>query len=139
MSAISKSAKRKKSSRATKKKSDEPNIKNWLTHKLRRISYQWGPRKIALAKSRIARGKYKCASCGGEDFGPKDIQLDHIKPVIDPHFGFTDWNSYIERLFCSENGFQTLCVSCHKYKTFQEDEVRKMVKSEKQPKIEEDI
>lgn len=88
----------------------------------------WPPRKQAITKSRIERGKYRCALCKGEGFGPKEIQLDHVVPVIDEIDGFVDFNTYIERLFCAEEGFQTLCLSCHNTKTFYENEIRKQVK-----------
>jgi 5-methylcytosine-specific restriction endonuclease McrA len=116
----------------------KPILKHFLTNKLRRISYQWPPRKAAIVAARVSRGKYKCASCEGENFGPKDIQLDHIIPVVDEEIGWTDWNTYIERLFCDEENFQCLCRPCHAAKTFFEQEIRKQVKREKNNK-EEDI
>lgn len=112
-------------------------IKNWLVQKLRRLSYQWPPRKAAIKKGRVSRGKYKCSICEGI-FGPKQIQLDHILPVIDEEMGFVDFNTYIERLFCEEDNFQILCKPCHAAKTFFEQEIRKQVKQEVK-KEEEDI
>lgn len=38
---------------------------------------------------------------------------DHKTPVVDPNVGFVDWNTFIERLFCEEEGFQILCWECH--------------------------
>lgn len=108
------------------------NLRHWLQQKLRRISYQWPNRKDAIVKSRMSRGRYKCASCEGE-FGRQEIQLDHIVPVIDPHVGFVDWNTYIDRLFSAVSNFQTLCKPCHNAKTFRETEVRKQVKSRQDP------
>lgn len=119
---------------ATKK---HPILRHWLTNKLRRLSYQWPPRKQAIKNARIARGQYKCATCEGT-FGPKEIQLDHIQPVVDEEIGFIDFNTYIERLFCVEDNFQVLCKPCHAAKTFFEQEIRKQVKHEKR-KDEEDI
>jgi 5-methylcytosine-specific restriction endonuclease McrA len=125
---------------ATKKSEGKGNpiMRHWLTNKLRRLSYQWPPRKQAIKNARIARGKYRCNSCLGENFGPKDIQLDHIIPVVDEEIGFVDWNTYIERLFCSVDNFQVLCKPCHGAKTFFEQEIRKQVKHEKK-KDEDDI
>jgi 5-methylcytosine-specific restriction endonuclease McrA len=96
-------------------------------HKLRRISYSWPARQAAYKKARVERGIYECASCQHK-FGPKEIQLDHINPVIDPHDGFNDWNDYINRLFVNEDGWQVLCRSCHSYKTHQENLVRYVAK-----------
>ncbi len=106
-----------------------PILRHWLTNKLRRLSYQWAPRKEAIKKARVSRGQYKCSSCEGL-FGPKHIQLDHTIPVIDPHEGFINWDDYIARLFCSTEGFSVMCIECHKIKTFRENSVRSMVKKE---------
>lgn len=92
----------------------------WLIHELRRLHSKWGPRKITYVAARVERGKYKCAHCGGI-FGPKFIDLDHIKPVISVQDGFIDWNTYIDRLFVSKDGYQVLCKTCHKQKTHVEE------------------
>jgi hypothetical protein len=57
--------------------------------------------------------------------------VDHIQPVVDEEIGFADFNTYIDRLFCSVDGFQVLCKQCHSAKTFFEQEIRKDVKREK--------
>jgi len=107
-----------------------PNLRHFLTNKIRRISYQWPPRKEAIKKARIERGRYRCNICEGT-FGPKEIQLDHVEPVVGEEDGFIDWNIYLERLFCSEEGFQVLCKPCHEAKTFLENQIRVQVKHEK--------
>lgn len=106
-----------------------PNLRHFLTNKLRRISYQWPPRKTAIKRARIERGKYKCNICENI-FGPKEIQLDHIEPVVGYEDGFIDWNNYLERLFCAEEGFQVLCKPCHEAKTFLENQIRAQVKND---------
>jgi 5-methylcytosine-specific restriction endonuclease McrA len=111
-------------------KGNKPVMRHWLTNKLRRLSYQWPPRKEAISRARLERGIYLCNSCQGK-FGPKEIQLDHIYPVVDEEIGFVDWNTYIDRLFCHVDGFQVLCKTCHGAKTFLEQEIRKQVKQEK--------
>jgi hypothetical protein len=63
-------------------------------------------------------------------FGPKEVALDHIEPVIDPKVGFTTWDSYIERLFCEADSFQVLCHADHDQKTQIEDAMRMHYKSE---------
>ena len=118
-------------SKKRKRKAKKFNLQHWLIQKIRRISYQYPPRKDAIKKARVSRGKYKCALCLGEEFGPKDIQLDHIEPVINPHEGFQDWNTYIDRLFVDIDGWQVCCKECHKIKTFQENAVRTIVRHEK--------
>jgi len=64
---------------------------------------------------------YRCNGCAKE-FTSKDVQVDHIKPIIDPLVGFTTWDDYINRLFCEKENLQVLCVDCHKIKTAQERE-----------------
>lgn len=110
--------------------SKKPNLRHFLTNKLRRISYQWAPRKQAIVNARLERGVYKCATCEG-NFGRTEIQLDHINPVIDEQVGFVDWDTYIDRLFCDVDNFQVLCKPCHETKTFFEQEIRKQVRKDK--------
>lgn len=98
-------------------------LKYWLVQKLRRISYQWPERKAAIRKARVSRGKYLCAHCNGL-FGPKEINADHKDPVIDPEVGFVDWNTYIARLFCSEDNIQIICKIDHHAKSAEENERR---------------
>lgn len=117
---------------------EEKFLKDWLVQKLRRISYQWPYRKAALRKSRVARGKYKCTSCEFEHFGPKQIVLDHIDPVVDVEAGWVDWNNYIFRLFCAEEGWQVLCKQCHQAKSYLENQIRKEVAEEKKLNKKED-
>lgn len=62
---------------------------------------------------------YRCNVCKKE-FPSKEIQVDHIKPVVDPKVGFKDWNTYIKRMFCSEKNLQAVCKPCHKEKTKKE-------------------
>lgn len=114
------------------RKSQKPNLRHWLTNKVRRLSYQWPPRKAAIKSARVERGRYRCNICENL-FGPKEIQLDHIQPVINEEDGFIDWNIYLERLFCSEEGFQVLCRPCHEAKTFLENQIRVQVKQDNTP------
>lgn len=100
---------------------------------LRRLSYRTPMRAKAMTAARIKRGKYKCANCGGT-FGRKQIAVDHTEPVV-ATTGFKDWNTYIERLFCSEDGLQILCNngknSCHKLKSKAENAERRKHAKEK--------
>jgi 5-methylcytosine-specific restriction endonuclease McrA len=96
---------------------------------LRRGSFHWKARNEAFKMARVERGKYKCAMCG-ELFGPKEVNMDHIHPVVDPRTGFTTWDEYIERLYPYEEGWQCLCSSCHDGKTRIEDSLREHYKTE---------
>ena len=66
---------------------------------------------------------YLCALCEGE-FPAKEIQIDHIVPVIGSE-GFTTWDDYINRLFCSKDNLQAVCTECHKIKSYNEGQERK--------------
>lgn len=88
----------------------------------------FGARTRVKRDARISRGKYRCNHCEAV-FGPKEIDVDHIDPVVDPQTGFVDWNTYIERLFVEEEGLQVLCKECHTTKTVEENRVRRDKKS----------
>lgn len=107
--------------------------KAFVISTLRRASYRWFPRSGALALSRIARGLYICNICQLV-FEKKHTALDHKDPVVDPVKGFTNWDDYINRLYCSETGFQVLCLECHKTKTAKEKEIRNLNKPKKKKK-----
>lgn len=94
---------------------------------LRRFSYRYPVRKQVLKDARVARGKYVCVQCGPSILhGPRDIQVDHVVPVIDPATGFVDWNTYIDRLFPKAEHLQVLCKAHHKEKTAEENSRRRM-------------
>lgn len=106
----------------------EINLRTWLVPRLRRLSYQWPPRNQAKALARVSRGQYKCAICNNI-FGPKEVQLDHINPIIDVKEGFQDFGIYVTSLFCKVDSYQVLCVKCHSEKTDRENEERKKNKA----------
>ena len=80
-------------------------------------------KKVNVKTGRLAQ-HYRCAKCK-EEFTSKDVEVDHIKPVIDPKKGFVSWDKYIESLFCEKKNLQVLCKTCHKEKTNKEKEVAK--------------
>jgi hypothetical protein len=105
----------------------EARYKTFVVSALRAAFRRWPPKfkllKSAATERRInpKTGKlamhYKCAQCGGE-FPLKEVQVDHIKPVVDPTKGFVDWDTFIERLYCEKRGLQVLCKNvCHKEKS----------------------
>lgn len=72
--------------------------------------------KVNIKTGRIAK-HYRCAICLGE-FPAKDVQVDHIVPIIDPSTGMTTWDSVIDNMFCEADNLQVLCTDpCHKEKT----------------------
>jgi hypothetical protein len=112
-------------------------LKAFLVPKLRSASYKWVERGIAIKASRVDRGKYKCACCG-EIVGPKDFVVDHIQPVIPIETGFTNWDDYINRMFCDASNFQIICRQCDSSKTLIEREMRKSYRKLRKEQGEED-
>ena len=121
-----------KSARVVAKKSKgKQTLSTFIKGLLRRGSFHWRARTEAMTAARVERGKYKCASCQ-DLFGPKDVALDHIQPVVDPKLGFTTWDDYIARLFCAAEGFQVICTQCHSNKTLLEDAMREHYKTQRE-------
>lgn len=104
----------------------EGRFNSFIKSTLRSGSQRWPPKYKALADAKrgkrinLASGRlaehYACAGCKNE-FPAKEIQVDHIYPVIDPSIGFTTWDDVIKRMFCEIENFQILCRECHKEKT----------------------
>ena len=122
-----------------KKARGKQNLNTFVKGLLRRGTFHWKARTEAMTAARVERGKYKCASCQ-DLFGPKEVDLDHNEPVVDPKKGFTTWDDYIGRLFCPAEGFSVLCHSCHEAKTQIEDSMRQhyKTKSENMPDLTKD-
>src|SRR5579872_1478294 len=78
---------------------------NFVRQTLRRASYRWPWRNIAVQNARVSRGIYKCARCGMEVHN-REKHLDHVHPVIDPNRGFVTWGEYILRLLAGPEGWQ---------------------------------
>lgn len=83
----------------------------------------------------MRRVHFKCAECGRyfvNRKGSKEIAVDHVSPVIDPHTGFEGYDKLIDRMF--NGAVQVLCnyskerdgrLSCHALKTKREREILK--------------
>lgn len=113
-------------------------LQAWVIAGLRSLSRKYPPRfetlheaktekKINVKTGRLAQ-HYECNECK-EDFPATEVQVDHIRDVIDPETGFVDFNTYIERLFCEKNNLQVLCKPCHGLKTKSAGKVRARKKS----------
>ena len=95
---------------------------------------RWPPKYEALKLAGVGKKEnkrsgrqaehYECASCNNH-FIAKDVQVDHIEPVVDPKEGFVGWEVYFDRLFCEAENLQVLCTPCHKVKTAEERKARK--------------
>ena len=112
------------------KKKKGPNRITFAKGALRRASLMWAPINQCRTNARKERGKYECAMCKGL-FGPKEVQIDHIQPVIDIIKGFTTWDDYIERLFCDVENLACLCKTCHASKTESEVHMRKYARAKR--------
>ena len=109
---------------------DLTKLKAFLIPVLRRATYRYKERSNALRNARIDRGVYECALCKGR-FKQKEIVLDHIIPIVDPKLGFTNWDDYINRMFCDASGYQVICKSCNEGKTALENELRTLYRKQR--------
>lgn len=78
-------------------------------------------------KTKRISSHYKCNSCG-KAFPTKDVNVDHVNPIVPPDSGFTTWDDFIANLFCAKENLQVLCSSCHTAKTKMENLTRRMTK-----------
>ena len=101
-------------------------LKNFIISALRSASNRYPPKyeclnaakvgkKVNKATGRLAE-HYKCAECK-KHFVAKEVQVDHIEPVVSPLTGFIDWNTFVARMFCPITNLQVLCKGCHKVKS----------------------
>jgi len=116
----------------------ESQFTSFVKSALRAKSRFWKPISEVLRKAKTARGVYLCNVCKQEvpvshvvnGKRRKNVQVDHVSPVITEE-GFTDWNRFIENLFCEEDNLQAICSSCHDEKTKQERMTRSQAKKDK--------
>lgn len=80
-------------------------------------------KKTNAKTGRLAQ-HYLCKKCK-QEYVAADVQVDHIIPVVDPVLGFANWDNYINRLFCSKDNLQVLCLTCHQLKS-NEEKLRKI-------------
>ncbi len=112
----------------------EARFTSFIKGNIRRFSMKWPPIQECLKNARVERGLYLCAGCKEhvpaskkDDNGKriKNVHVDHIEPVIDPHVGWVSWDSVIERMFVEPEGLQLLCHDCHKVKSDNEKAIAK--------------
>lgn len=112
----------------------EGRIRSFITSTLRGGLRRWPPKWEVLKEAKIGKkineksGRlaehYLCAKCK-KVYISKDVQVDHINPVVDIKKGFTTWDEFIKRLYCEKKDLQVLCIKCHKEKTAKERIKRK--------------
>jgi len=100
---------------------------HWFAHSKRTLRRQWKRTPmavLALQRARSAAG-WVCAKCL-ETFDKRSINIDHITPVVSVYAPPSeDLNEFARRLFCSADGLQVLCLTCHKQKTKIENKERR--------------
>lgn len=73
--------------------------------------------------------QYRCQVCeaAGRDgwVSSTKISVDHVDPVIPVDATFTDWNTFVDRLWCPKSNLQRICDDCHNIKTAEERVARK--------------
>lgn len=126
---------------ARKKKA--PNPITFAKTVLRGAFRKWYAGNEAAKRCRVARGQYKCEGCG-QVMKRKDLQIDHIKPVVDIKTGFTDLEDWVMRLLVPPEELQMLCFfkdeetgeswGCHSSKTASENAMREFYKTKKKGK-----
>jgi 5-methylcytosine-specific restriction endonuclease McrA len=107
----------------------EARYKSFIVSALRAAFRRWPPKFDVLRNAATERrinpktGKlamhYTCQACKKE-FPAKEVQVDHVKAVVDPKVGFVNWDTFIERLYVEAKKLQVLCKPCHKKKTNKE-------------------
>jgi hypothetical protein len=86
----------------------EGRIRSFITSTLRAGSRRWPPKYTTLNNAKTEKktnektGRlaqhYKCNGCKKE-FTSKDVEVDHIKPVIDPKKGFIPGTNILNGYF----------------------------------------
>lgn len=105
----------------------EARYRQFITSALRSAFRRWPPKSEVLKHARFGTRRhprmnrmvnsYRCAICNHNSFTYGQMQVDHVKPVVDPKKGFIDWDTFIDRLFCEGPFLQAVCKPCHKKKS----------------------
>lgn len=100
--------------------------RTFIVSALRAASRRWPPKYETLQEAYVGQKinpktkreskHYKCKACK-KIFPGKEVQVDHIEPVVSTTDGFTTWDEFISRLFCEKENLQVLCKPCHDIKT----------------------
>lgn len=137
------SKKKKQEVKIVNDKPEWPPMKNQIKGAIRRI-FRLSPwMSLTLKKVRIEKQKlnkngevsakkdvyYRCRMCNGE-FKAKDVQVDHIDPVIPSGKTINEmtYDEIVERIFCNLSNLQVLCKPCHTKKTKDEKQKNKKKK-----------
>lgn len=130
--------------------------KSRLISAARKIS-RWHPaRQIVKKKQKVDKALFECSMCGKYCYEGKSgtgfitykhkypdkkvsqeyLAIDHIDPIINPKTGWTNWDDFLNRLFCDESNLQGICTeTCHKAKTMLEREIRNKHNKKKEKNV----
>lgn len=99
----------------------EARYRSFIKSLLRKGTMKWGPKNEVLKEARVTKGVYHCTVC--ESNVPvtkvingkrlRNVQVDHIEPVVNSEYGFDTWDEYIERMFCEKENLRVVCSDCH--------------------------
>lgn len=92
---------------------------NWIRQLLRRKSMYWRPISNVRNKARVPykgpnkrrKWSYKCSNCN-KLFDGKSVSVHHIDECGTLTCA-ADLPSFVEKLFCEEDGLVLLCNKCH--------------------------
>ena len=112
-------------------------LESYIVAGIRKLWLGWGvrrdvmdaafvERKTNAETNRIAK-HYRCAHCN-KTYPGRDVNVDHITPVVDPNEGRKSWDEYIERMLVEADKLQVLCKTCHDAKTAEENKTRRSKK-----------
>jgi len=92
---------------------------------LRLVWYRSPPYWEAMRRVKIESNQYRCEGCKGI-FKLREVQVDHIEPVVSVKTGWRGLAEFAFRLFCPASGLQVLCEDkCHLAKSTNENKDRK--------------
>lgn len=104
-----------------------------IINALRSASTRWAPKHDCINSAFVRQGPnpatgrmcklHRCTKCR-RLFPKNQMRADHVEPVVDPARGFTTWDDYIARMFVEQDGYQAICIVCHKGKTDTERKIR---------------
>lgn len=107
----------------------EARWRSFVISALRAAFRRWPPKSEVLKSAKVGQvmsvklkrlvNNYRCALCTRE-YTSTHMQVDHIKPVVDPKKGWAGFTQFIERLFCEAKDLQAVCEGCHQQKTDRE-------------------
>jgi hypothetical protein len=82
-------------------------------HNLRLLWHRSPPFWDAMRKVKLGPNQYKCQGCQGI-FKLREVQVDHIEPVVEPEKGWCGLSEFARRLFVESSKLQVLCQDkCH--------------------------